>query len=163
MERECFEQPAIAAILNEHFVSIKVDREERPDVDQLYMTAVQVMTRRGGWPMSVWLTPALKPFYAGTYFPKTARGGLPGFSDLCRAIAAAYRDRRDDVEAQVGGFMENEEPQSPLRMTLLMSLPVDPTQMGKLVAKAQTGTDSCYHRVIDTATKMMKRGENNRR
>ena len=98
MERECFERDAIAAILNEHFVSIKVDREERPDVDQLYMTAVQVMTRHGGWPMSVWLTPDLKPFYAGTYFPPTDAHGRPGFPTVLTALSEAWRERRDEIE-----------------------------------------------------------------
>ena len=69
MERESFENPDIAALMNEHFVSIKVDREERPDLDQIYMSAVQAMTGHGGWPMSVFLTPDLKPFFGGTYFP----------------------------------------------------------------------------------------------
>ena len=99
MERQCFEVEAIAAIMNEHFVCVKVDREERPDVDQLYMTAVQVMTRQGGWPMSVWLTPALKPFYAGTYFPPTDSHGRPGFPTLLEALADAWATRRDEVES----------------------------------------------------------------
>src|ERR1700751_4980869 len=79
MEHESFEDADTATLLNEHFVSIKVDREERPDVDQIYMTAVQLMTRHGGWPMSVFLTPDLHPFYGGTYFPPADRHGLPSF------------------------------------------------------------------------------------
>ena len=86
--------------MNELFVNIKVDREERPDVDQLYMTAVQVMTRHGGWPMSVWLTPDLKPFYAGTYFPPEDMHGRPGFPRLLEALAEAWRERKDDVRTQ---------------------------------------------------------------
>ena len=78
MEHESFENAAVAAVLNEHFVSIKVDREERPDVDRVYMTFVQATTGSGGWPMSVWLTPELKPFYGGTYFPPTSQWGRPG-------------------------------------------------------------------------------------
>ena len=77
MERESFENAEIARFLNEHFVSIKVDREERPDVDQIYMSAVQLITRRGGWPMSVFMTPERKPFYGGTYWPPTSRMGMP--------------------------------------------------------------------------------------
>jgi uncharacterized protein len=100
MAHESFEDPETAAVMNSLFVNVKVDREERPDVDALYMQATLSLSGSGGWPMTVFLTPDGRPFYAGTYFPKTARGGLPGFSDLCRAIAAAYRDRRDDVEAQ---------------------------------------------------------------
>ena len=77
MEHESFENETIARLLNDHFVSIKVDREERPDLDQIYMNAVQIMTGRGGWPMSVFLTPGLEPFYGGTYFPPTSRMGMP--------------------------------------------------------------------------------------
>ncbi len=79
MAHESFENEAIAALMNQHFINIKVDREERPDLDETYMTAVQLMTGRGGWPMSVFLSPDLKPFYAGTYFPPEDRGGMPGF------------------------------------------------------------------------------------
>jgi uncharacterized protein YyaL (SSP411 family) len=98
MEHESFENPDIAAILNEHFVSIKIDREERPDLDHIYMTAVQMLNQgQGGWPMSVFLTPDLKPFYAGTYFPPDDRYGRPGFPRLLRAIADAWNRRRDEV------------------------------------------------------------------
>src|SRR3954463_4094912 len=100
MAHESFEDPDVAAVMNALFVNVKVDREERPDVDALYMQATLSLAGSGGWPMTVFMTPDGRPFYAGTYFPKTARGGLPGFPDLCRAIAAAYRDRREDVEAQ---------------------------------------------------------------
>src|SRR5258706_4121592 len=99
MERESFENDGIAAVLNEHFVSIKVDREERPDVDSIYMEAVQMMTGHGGWPMSMFLTPAGAPFYAGTYFPPDDRHGMPGFRRVLEHVARAYRDRRTDVEA----------------------------------------------------------------
>ncbi|HEY3272100.1 MAG TPA: thioredoxin domain-containing protein, partial [Geothrix sp.] len=94
MERESFENPAVAGVLNAHFVSIKVDREERPDLDDLYMDAVQTLTGRGGWPMSVWLTPELEPFYAGTYFPPESRGGMPGFIPLLTRIAEVWREDR---------------------------------------------------------------------
>jgi uncharacterized protein YyaL (SSP411 family) len=97
MERQSFENEAIAAEMNRLFVNIKVDREERPDVDQIYMTAVQVMTHRGGWPMSVWLTPELKPFYAGTYFPPEDSHGRAGFLTLCRGIADAWENRNKEV------------------------------------------------------------------
>jgi uncharacterized protein YyaL (SSP411 family) len=99
MERQCFENEAIAAQMNRGFVNIKVDREERPDVDQLYMTAVQVMTRQGGWPMSVFLTPDLRPFFAGTYFPPADSHGRPGFPRLMTAIVDAYTNRRSEVDA----------------------------------------------------------------
>ena len=100
MERESFENPAIAAQLNRDFVAIKVDREERPDLDEVYMAAVQTMTGGGGWPMSVFLTPALEPFFGGTYFPPDDRPGMPGFPRVLAAVADAYRTRRAEVVEQ---------------------------------------------------------------
>ncbi|HXG16070.1 MAG TPA: DUF255 domain-containing protein, partial [Calidithermus sp.] len=97
MERESFEDPEIARLMNEHFVNVKVDREERPDVDQIYMQAVQALTGRGGWPMTVFLTPEGEPFYGGTYFPPAPRHGLPGFPQVLRAVAEAWRHRRGEV------------------------------------------------------------------
>jgi len=97
MERESFEDPATAVLMNQHFISIKVDREERPDVDGLYMQAVMQMTGQGGWPLSVFLTPDLKPFYGGTYFPPEDRWGHPGFKSLLRSIAGAWETRREEV------------------------------------------------------------------
>jgi uncharacterized protein YyaL (SSP411 family) len=97
MERESFENDEIAALMNQLFVSIKVDREERPDVDQIYMQAVQSMTGRGGWPMTVFLTPDGVPFYGGTYFPPEDRHGMPAFPRLLRSIADAYHSRRGEV------------------------------------------------------------------
>ena len=98
MERESFENDEIAALMNQLFVSIKVDREERPDVDQIYMQAVQAMTGRGGWPMTVFLTPDGVPFYGGTYFPPVDRHGMPAFPRLLRSIADAYHSRRGEVQ-----------------------------------------------------------------
>ncbi|MCC6455298.1 MAG: thioredoxin domain-containing protein [Caldilineaceae bacterium] len=100
MERESFEHEATAALMNELFVNIKVDREERPDLDSIYMDAVQAMTGQGGWPMSVFLTPDGKPFYGGTYFPPEPRYGMPSFVQVLRSVSEAYRDRRDQVEGQ---------------------------------------------------------------
>jgi uncharacterized protein YyaL (SSP411 family) len=97
MESESFEDEATAAIMNELFVSIKVDREERPDLDTIYMEAVQALTGHGGWPMTVFLTPEGVPFYGGTYFPPTARHGLPAFADVLHGVADAYQNRRQDV------------------------------------------------------------------
>jgi uncharacterized protein YyaL (SSP411 family) len=97
MERESFENADIAAVMNRHFVNVKVDREERPDVDQIYMEAVQSMTGHGGWPMTVFLTPDGVPFYGGTYFPPADRHGLPGFPRLLEALADAWRSRRGEV------------------------------------------------------------------
>ena len=95
MEHESFESEAIARVLNENFVAIKVDREERPDLDQIYMNAVQMLTGRGGWPMSVFLTPDLKPFYGGTYWPPTGRHGMPGFDQILTAVIDAWKNRRE--------------------------------------------------------------------
>jgi len=97
MERESFENPEVAAFLNAHFVSIKVDREERPDVDKIYMTFVQATTGQGGWPLNVFLTPELKPFYGGTYFPPDARQGRPGFLQLLRQIQELWQTRRAEL------------------------------------------------------------------
>jgi uncharacterized protein len=97
MEHESFEDPEVGKLLGEHFVSIKVDREERPDLDQIYMTAVQLLTQHGGWPMSVFLTPDLQPFYGGTYFPPDDRHGLPSFKRLVTALADAWKNRRPDI------------------------------------------------------------------
>ena len=97
MEHESFESDAVAAVLNQHFVSIKVDREERPDVDRVYMTFVQATTGSGGWPMSVWLTPDLKPFYGGTYFPPSSKWGRPGFIEILGEIARVWKDERGKV------------------------------------------------------------------
>ncbi|HYU25413.1 MAG TPA: thioredoxin domain-containing protein, partial [Thermoanaerobaculia bacterium] len=102
MERESFEDDAVARLLNEHFVCIKVDREERPDVDSIYMSAVQLMTGHGGWPMSMFLTPDGAPFYAGTYFPPDDRHGMPGFKRVLAHVAEAYRSRKDEVHAAAG-------------------------------------------------------------
>ncbi|WP_405019017.1 thioredoxin domain-containing protein [Kitasatospora sp. NBC_00070] len=97
MAHESFEDEAIAAYANEHFVAVKVDREERPDVDAVYMEAVQAATGQGGWPMTVFLTPEKDPFYFGTYFPPAPRHGMPGFRQVLEGVSAAWRDRRDEV------------------------------------------------------------------
>ena len=101
MAHECFEDVETASLMNELFVNIKVDREERPDVDAIYMDAVQAMTGRGGWPMTVFLTPDAKPFYGGTYFPK------PTFIQLMNAIIDAWRNRRDDIESNIEALMQS--------------------------------------------------------
>src|SRR5687767_7185073 len=109
METESFEDEATAALMNEHFVCIKVDREERPDLDEVYMTAVQMLTGSGGWPMSVWLTPDLDPFYGGTYFPPDARYGRPSFSQILKGIAEAWRSDRPAIDAQARRVRESIE------------------------------------------------------
>jgi uncharacterized protein len=117
MERQSFENEQIAEEMNKRFVCIKVDREERPDVDQLYMIAVQVLTRHGGWPMSVFLTPDLKPFYGGTYFPPTDQQGRAGFLTVIRGIDDAWKNRREEVtraaEQLVGILQQVAEPPAP--------------------------------------------------
>ncbi|HIA65976.1 TPA: thioredoxin domain-containing protein [Candidatus Poribacteria bacterium] len=100
MERESFENEEIAAIMNKHYINIKVDREERPDLDEIYMSAVQIMTGSGGWPMTVFLTPDRKPFYGGTYFPPDDRYGRPGFPKLLVAVKDAYQNKRADIDEQ---------------------------------------------------------------
>ncbi len=106
MERESFEDPGLAAILNRYFVSIKVDREERPDLDQVYMTVTQAMTGSGGWPMSVFLTPDLKPFYAGTYFPPQGAYGRPGFADLLETIHNAWQRDHEAIGQQAATMVQ---------------------------------------------------------
>jgi uncharacterized protein YyaL (SSP411 family) len=106
MAHESFEDPATAAVMNEHFVNVKVDREERPDVDALYMEATIAMSGAGGWPMTVFLTPAGEPFYAGTYFPPEPRHGIPSFQQLLGAIEQAWREQREDVGRQASRLVE---------------------------------------------------------
>src|SRR5262245_57039586 len=106
MEHESFESRDVSDVLNRHFVSIKVDREERPDVDRVYMTFVQATTGSGGWPMSVWLTPDLEPFYGGTYFPPSSRWGRPGFVDVLQEIARVWREERDKVLQSAAHIVE---------------------------------------------------------
>ncbi len=105
MEHESFENEEIAKLMNDLFVSIKVDREERPDLDEIYMNAVQMLTGRGGWPMTVFLTPEGKPFYGGTYFPPEDRQGMPGFPRVLTGVAQAYREKPQDVEKSVGQIL----------------------------------------------------------
>jgi uncharacterized protein len=106
MEHESFENPAIARLMNDNFISIKVDREERPDLDQIYMTAVQMMTGSGGWPMTVFLLPSGEPVFGGTYFPPEDRYGRPGFPRVLQTIADAYRTRKDEMVQNAKGFRQ---------------------------------------------------------
>ena len=111
MEHESFEDPQTAALMNEHFVNIKVDREERPDLDNIYMQAVIAMTGSGGWPMSVFLTPELKPFYAGTYFPPVRRFNMPSFKDILIGLSNAWTNDRTEVEktgSQVSNHLQTQ-------------------------------------------------------
>ena len=101
MAHESFEDPAVAAVMNERFVNVKVDREERPDLDQIYQAAHQMLSQRtGGWPLTMFLSPDGTPFFGGTYFPKEPRYGLPGFAQLCQRIAEIWREKQGDIAAQ---------------------------------------------------------------
>ncbi|WP_437186292.1 thioredoxin domain-containing protein [Planctomicrobium sp. SH668] len=140
MERESFENVGIAKFLNEHFVSIKVDREERPDVDQIYMSAVQLITRRGGWPMSVFLTPEATPFYGGTYWPPTSRMGMPGFIDILQKLNDYWVTKREEINTSASEL---------LRAIQNMAAPVfETTQLNEETLKAggEALTDSADRR-----------------
>jgi hypothetical protein len=143
MERECFENDAIAEQMNRAFVNIKVDREERPDVDQLYMTAVQVITRQGGWPMSVFLTPDRGPFYAGTYFPPADSFGRPGFPKVLAAVEDAFRRRRDEVntsaERITGILRQLSRPRRPAASTK-----IDQSWVKELIDRSAADFDEQY-------------------
>ncbi|MBO0894318.1 MAG: thioredoxin domain-containing protein, partial [Acidimicrobiales bacterium] len=117
MAHESFEDEATAEAMNAGFVSIKVDREERPDVDAIYMEAVQALTARGGWPMTVFLTPDGRPFYAGTYFPRAEGRGLPSFGRVLQAISEAWRERRDSILEQAAAVTQAVETRSHLPRT----------------------------------------------
>src|SRR5438874_2534086 len=130
MEHESFENDTIAELLNRDFVPIKVDREERPDVDRIYMTFVQATSGGGGWPMSVWLTPDLKPFFGGTYFPPENRWGHPGFGSVLSQIASAWRDDRAKIVESAHGVVEQ----------LKQHVAVEPTHGGVIFDAATLDT-----------------------
>ena len=115
MERESFEDPATAAVMNERFVCIKVDREERPDVDAIYMDALQAMTGQGGWPLNAFATPEQVPFHAGTYFPPTARQGMPAWTQVLDAVADAWTERREQIRTGSGQIVEHLDATARLR------------------------------------------------
>ncbi len=129
MAHESFEDEEVAAVMNRLFINIKVDREERPDLDQIYQTAHHLLTRRnGGWPLTMFLAPDGTPFFGGTYFPKLPRYGLPGFADLCQQVAMAYRERGEDIAAQAGELraaMLDTMPRAPTEPTLLDRAPLN--------------------------------------
>jgi uncharacterized protein YyaL (SSP411 family) len=187
MEHECFEDPEIAALMNAIFVNIKVDREERPDLDQIYMAAVQAFQGgHGGWPMSVFLTPDLKPFYGGTYFPPHDARGMPGFPRVLRELEKAWRERRADVDQIAEGMTERLQasaqaipPQGALTVQLLdqavrnLARAFDPRDGGfgsapkfphpmdlKVLLRqhARKGDDHAQHMVRHTLDKMARGG-----
>src|SRR3712207_2633429 len=104
MEHESFEDPQVAALMNERLVCVKVDREERPDVDAIYMDAVQAMAGHGGWPLNAFLTPDGVPFFAGTYFPPQPRHGLPAWRQILEAVARAWNEKGDEIRSQASGI-----------------------------------------------------------
>src|SRR6516165_525030 len=106
MAHESFEDPGVAEIMNAHFVSIKVDREERPDIDQIYMTALHSIGEQGGWPLTMALTPAGEPFWGGTYFPPTSRFGRPSFTQVLNALARAWREDQDSITRSSSAITE---------------------------------------------------------
>jgi uncharacterized protein YyaL (SSP411 family) len=142
MERESFENEAIAAILNASFVAIKVDREERPDLDEIYMTAVQSMTGQGGWPLNVFLTPDGKPFYGGTYFPPDDRYGRPGFPALLAAIGDAWNTRHDEVVTSASDIAARLNAAAAVPAQAGSSEPVGPKQTAKAVADLKSRFDA---------------------
>ncbi|MEU6959728.1 thioredoxin domain-containing protein [Streptomyces chrestomyceticus] len=125
MAHESFEDEAVAAVINEHFVAVKVDREERPDVDAVYMEAVQAATGQGGWPMTVFLTPEGEPFYFGTYFPPEPRHGMPSFPQVLQGVRSAWADRRDEVGEVAGRIVADLSARS-LSASLAQGEPVPP-------------------------------------
>src|SRR6185312_4653684 len=131
MERESFEDPAVAAYMNEHFVCIKVDREERPDVDAIYMDAVQAMTGRGGWPLNAFTTPEQVPFYAGTYFPPDTGRGMPSWMMVLEGVVKAWDERRDEIRAGGGRIVEH------LRGAAVLEASSEPIQPGALDAAVE--------------------------
>ena len=112
MAHESFEDESIAALMNENFICIKVDREERPDLDAIYMAAVVALTGSGGWPMSVFLTPGLVPFYGGAYFPPVPRHNLPAFRDVLTSLAEAWKNQRGEIERVGGQIIQHIQSQS---------------------------------------------------
>jgi hypothetical protein len=139
MERESFENEATAKVMNEHFVCIKLDREERPDVDKIYMTFVQATTGSGGWPLNVWLTPDLKPFYGGTYFPPLAKFGKPSFTDVLRQLAEAWKTQRKDILASANDISQRIGESIALKAKANIKL--DPLWLDKAVSQFKTQYD----------------------
>jgi uncharacterized protein YyaL (SSP411 family) len=139
MERESFENEAIAALLNRDYVAIKVDREERPDVDRIYMTFVQATTGGGGWPMSVWLTPDLQPFFGGTYFPPESRSGHPGFGSILTRIAAAWAADRGQIVDSARDIVEQ----------LRKQVAVEPGRAGAIDRAVLDSGFSAFRRIFD--------------
>ena len=138
MAHESFEDPEVAALMNERFVCVKVDREERPDVDAMCMEACQAMTGHGGWPLNAFLTPELVPFYAGTYFPPTSRGGLPSWRTVLLAVSDAWRERREEILGQSQRIVASLAASARLEPS---AEPIDGELLGRAVAALRDGFD----------------------
>jgi len=138
MERECFEQPPIAALMNEHFVCVKVDREERPDVDAIYMEAVQAMTGQGGWPLNVFITPEQVPFFGGTYYPPEPRHGMPSWPQILAAVSDAWTNRREEITAQGERMAQRLAGAATLEPS---GEPMDPAALDAAVEQLRAGFD----------------------
>jgi len=141
MEHESFEDDETARLMNELFVSVKVDREERPDVDAVYMDAVVSLTGQGGWPMTVFLTPEGEPFFGGTYYPPEPRHGMPAFRQVLSAVADAYRTQRGDVARQAGALVDA------LRRSAQLAPSREPLTKELLTGAVEIGRASCRERV----------------
>ncbi|MFI5045624.1 MAG: thioredoxin domain-containing protein [Acidimicrobiia bacterium] len=141
MAHESFEDPATAAVMNEHFVNVKVDREERPDVDAVYMQAVQALSGHGGWPMTMFLAPDGRPFFGGTYFPNTDRHGMPAFARVLEAVDEAWRDRRGDLLDQAGSITDAIASRA---IVARGDSVVDPSIIDTAVANARTQFDARF-------------------
>ena len=107
MERESFENESVAQVMNEHFVNIKIDREERPDLDHIYMDAIQAITGSGGWPLNVFLTPDAKPFFGGTYFPPVKAFNRSSWTDVLHGISQAWKERKNEIESQAENLTDH--------------------------------------------------------
>src|SRR5436190_11640583 len=141
MERESFEDPDTARLMNERFVSIKLDREERPDLDAIYMEACQTMTGQGGWPLNTFLTPEQVPFYAGTYFPPERRMGMPSWTQVLEAVAEAWDERREEIRSGAGRIVERLQGAARLRPS---SQPMDPRSLGEAVRQLGANYDRAH-------------------
>src|SRR2546430_8323470 len=139
MERESFEDADVAAYMNEHFVCVKVDREERPDVDAIYMDAVQAMTGQGGWPLNAFVTPDQVPFYAGTYFPPESRGGLPSWRMVLEAISGAWEGKREEIREGSGRIVPRLRGGASLQPS---AAPIDAGSLDAVVAGLRQGYDA---------------------
>ncbi len=138
MERESFEDPATAELMNERFVAVKLDREERPDLDAIYMEACMAMTGSGGWPLNVFLTPEQVPFYAGTYFPPEQRGGMPSWRRVLEAVSNAWNERRDEIREGAGTILRRLSGGALLEPS---DDPIDPRALDTAVERLRTGHD----------------------